>query len=139
MCVHASHLGTGRAILSAIRIPLPTLGPSKPRKNLASASIEKRGNVAGAVRKKVVIGDGAEWIWNLVAEHFPDAMQIVDLYHARQHLWEVARQLYPHEEVKQQAWMKVHQKRLLDKENHKAGQLITLQRFPSSRSCRKDS
>ena len=66
-------------------------------------------------KKKVVIGDGAEWIWNLVAEHFPDAIQIVDLYHARQHLWEVARQLYPHEEAKQKAWMKVHQKRLLDK------------------------
>ena len=66
-------------------------------------------------KKKVVIGDGAEWIWNLVAEHFPDAIQIVDLYHARQHLWEVARQMYPNEEVNQKAWMKVHQKRLLDK------------------------
>jgi len=66
-------------------------------------------------KKKVVIGDGAEWIWNVVAEHFPNAIQIVDLYHARQHLWEVARQLYPHEEIKQKAWMKVHQKRLLDK------------------------
>jgi hypothetical protein len=66
-------------------------------------------------RNRVVIGDGAEWIWNLVAEHFPDATQIVDLYHARQHLWEVARQLYPNEEVNQKAWMKVHQKRLLDK------------------------
>ena len=66
-------------------------------------------------KKKVVIGDGAEWIWNLVAEHFPGAIQIVDLYHARQHLWEVARQLYPHEEVKRKAWMRVHQKRLLDK------------------------
>ncbi len=66
-------------------------------------------------KKKVVIGDGAEWIWNLVAEHFPGAIQIVDLYHARQHLWEVARQLYAHEEVQQKAWMKVHQKRLLDK------------------------
>ena len=66
-------------------------------------------------KKKVVIGDGAEWIWNLVAEHFPGAIQIVDLYHARQHLWAVARQLYPQEEVQQKAWMKVHQKRLLDK------------------------
>ena len=66
-------------------------------------------------KKKVVIGDGAEWIWALVAEHFPDAIEIVDLYHARQHLWEVVRQLYPHEEIKQKAWMKVHQKRLLDK------------------------
>src|SRR5215472_3703132 len=66
-------------------------------------------------KKKVVISDGAEWIWNLVAEHFPDAIQIVDLYHARQHLWEVVRQLYPQEVVKQRVWMKVHQKRLLDK------------------------
>ena len=66
-------------------------------------------------KKRVVIGDGAEWIWTLVAEHFPEAIQIVDLSHARQHLWEVARQLYPHEESRQKAWMKVHQKRLLDK------------------------
>jgi hypothetical protein len=65
--------------------------------------------------KKVVMGDGAEWIWNLVALHFPDAIQIVDLYHARQHLWEVARQLYPDDKVSQKYWMKIHQKRLLDK------------------------
>ncbi len=65
--------------------------------------------------KKVVIGDGAEWIWNLVALHFSDAIQIVDLYHARQHLWEVARKLYPNDEGKQKAWMKIHQKRLLDR------------------------
>ncbi|HEY6290663.1 MAG TPA: ISKra4 family transposase [Terriglobia bacterium] len=65
--------------------------------------------------KKVVIGDGAEWIWNLAAEHFPGAIQIVDLYHARQHLWELARRLYPEDGGKQKGWMKVHQKRLLDK------------------------
>jgi Transposase and inactivated derivatives len=65
--------------------------------------------------QKVVIGDGAEWIWNLVGLHFSDALQIVDLYHARQHLWEVARKLYPNQEKKQKAWMKIHQKRLLDR------------------------
>src|SRR6266404_2782644 len=65
--------------------------------------------------QKVVIGDGAEWIWNLVALHFSDAIQIVDLYHARQHLWEVARRLYPNDQGKQKAWMKIHQKRLLDR------------------------
>jgi len=66
-------------------------------------------------KKKVIIGDGAEWIWHLVVEHFPDALQIVDLYHARQHLWEVARQLYPGDETHQKTWMKFHQKRLLDR------------------------
>ncbi len=65
--------------------------------------------------QKVVMGDGAEWIWNLVALHFPGAIQIVDLYHARQHLWEVIRRLYPNDEGKQKAWMKIHQKRLLDR------------------------
>jgi hypothetical protein len=64
---------------------------------------------------KVVMGDGAEWIWNLAEQHFPGAVQIVDLYHARQHLWDLARKLYPHDEVAQKRWMKVHQKRLLDK------------------------
>jgi len=66
-------------------------------------------------RKKVVIGDGAEWIWNLAEQHFPGAVQIVDLYHARQHLWELVRKLHPNDPVIQKAWMKVHQKRLLDK------------------------
>jgi len=65
-------------------------------------------------KKKVVIGDGAEWIWNLVAEHFPGAIQIVDFYHACQHLWEVARRLHPHNEGNQKTWMKIHQK-LLEK------------------------
>jgi hypothetical protein len=66
-------------------------------------------------QKKVVIGDGAEWIWNLAEQHFPGAVHIVDLYHARQHLWELARRLQPNDELGQKAWMKAHQKRLLDK------------------------
>lgn len=65
--------------------------------------------------KKVVMGDGAEWIWNLADQHFPGAIQIVDLYHARQHLWEVARKLHPNDTLKQKAWVKSHQKRWLDK------------------------
>jgi hypothetical protein len=61
------------------------------------------------------MGDGAEWIWNLAAQHFPGAIQIVDLYHARQHLWDLVRKLYPNDAASQKAWMKVHPKRLLDK------------------------
>jgi hypothetical protein len=61
------------------------------------------------------MGEGAEWIWNLADQDFPDSVQIVDLYHARQHLWGLARRLYPNDPAGQNAWMKVHQKRLLDK------------------------
>ena len=38
-----------------------------------------------------VLGDGAVWIWNLADEHFYGAVQIVDLYHAREHYWTVAK------------------------------------------------
>jgi hypothetical protein len=65
-------------------------------------------------QKKVVMGDGAEWIWNLAAQHFPGAVHIVDLYHARQHLWDLVRKLHPNDQAKQTAWIRAHQKRLLD-------------------------
>jgi hypothetical protein len=55
-------------------------------------------------RKKVVLGDGAVWIWNLADQHFPGAVQIVDLYHARQHIWELAAKLFPHDEPGRKQW-----------------------------------
>jgi hypothetical protein len=42
----------------------------------------------------VVVGDGAPWIWHLAAEHFPGSVQIVDLYHAKEHVWEVAHAVF---------------------------------------------
>jgi len=71
----------------------------------------KRGWSRAAI--KVVIGDGAEWIWNIADLHFPGAIQIVDLYHARQHLWDLARKLYL-QEAEQRRWMMIHQD-MLDK------------------------
>jgi hypothetical protein len=56
-------------------------------------------------KKKAVIGDGAIWIWNLADQHFPGAVQIVDLYHARQHLWELSAKLFPQDERARQRWM----------------------------------
>jgi hypothetical protein len=64
-------------------------------------------------QKKVFMGDGSEWIWNIADQHFPGAIQIVDLFHARQHLWDLARKLYPSQEAEQRRWMMVHQN-LLD-------------------------
>jgi len=82
---------------------------------------------------QVVMGDGAEWVWNLADLHFPGAIHIVDLYHARQHLWELARRLYPNDEGKQKAWMKLHHKRLLDKGKIKT-LVSALRAIPSSNS-----
>lgn len=54
---------------------------------------------------KIVIGDGAVWIWNLADRHFPGAVQIVDLYHARQHLWDLAALLHPQDAAAKKRWM----------------------------------
>jgi hypothetical protein len=70
-----------------------------------------------------MMGDGAEWIWNLAELHFPEALQIVDLYHARQHLWNVARLLYPGDEAGQKQWILRHQPKL------DAGQIEKLVRY----------
>jgi hypothetical protein len=65
-------------------------------------------------RQKVVLGDGAIWIWNLAGIHFPGAIQIVDLYHARQHIWELAAKLYPQQDQARKQWTAICVDRLDD-------------------------
>ena len=60
-------------------------------------------------QKKVVVGDGAEWIWNLAQEQFPGAIEIVDLYHARQHLWDLSGKLHPSDVAAKRRWVMSHQ------------------------------
>ena len=107
MCVHPNEMGPG--------------GVRDPDSTSYSGAIEtaqefgkriyweawKRG--WSRAEKKVVLGDGAEWIWNLAQQYFPGAIQIVDLYHARQRLWALARKLYPNQEAEQRRWMMIHQ------------------------------
>jgi hypothetical protein len=62
-----------------------------------------RGWDRAAVR--VVMGDGSHWIWNNADQHFPGAIQIVDLYHAREHLWDLARKLNPADDAAQKRWL----------------------------------
>jgi hypothetical protein len=53
----------------------------------------------------VVLGDGAPWIWNLAADQFPDAVHIVDLYHAREHLAALGKLVYGAETVAATNWI----------------------------------
>ena len=57
-------------------------------------------------KKKVVLGDGAEWIWNIADQHFAGALQIVDIWHAREHLWDLAAKLYPSDDKQRKTWAK---------------------------------
>jgi hypothetical protein len=61
----------------------------------------------GADRAKVLVFvcDGAVWIWNLVSQYYSNAIQIVDWYHAEEHLEKVAREAFSNPEERQ-AWLK---------------------------------
>jgi hypothetical protein len=45
-------------------------------------------------RRRIMLGDGAPWIWKLTDEHFPGAIQIVDRYHAKEHLSRAAQEIW---------------------------------------------
>ena len=61
-----------------------------------AARVEREATRRGFERaaRQAVLGDGAIWIWNLTYEHFPDAVQIVDRFHAKQHLSDVSKSIY---------------------------------------------
>lgn len=47
-----------------------------------------------AASRCVVLGDGSAWIWNTAAELFPQAIQILDRFHAKEHLSKVGKVIY---------------------------------------------
>jgi hypothetical protein len=52
----------------------------------------------------IILGDGAPWVWGIADEHFPGATQIVDLYHAREHLTDLSKLVYGLDQHKAKQW-----------------------------------
>lgn len=69
---------------------------------------------AANAEELVFVADGAAWIWHLAAHHFPDAVEIVDWYHATQHLWQVANAWYGDGTTKARNWVKHNKARLME-------------------------
>ena len=70
---------------------IATFEPAHVFADLVEAEGLRRG--ARHVRQLTILGDGAAWIWNIATAKFPEATQVVDLYHAREHLSDLARTL----------------------------------------------
>jgi len=70
---------------------IATFEPAVVFGDLVKAEGIRRG--ADHVRQLTILGDGAPWIWNIATSKFPEATQVVDLFHAREHLHDLARQL----------------------------------------------
>jgi hypothetical protein len=76
----------------------------------------RRGLGAAAVVLVVVLGDGAEWIWH-AARHFlkvgrAEVVEIVDIFHAWEHLWKVANAVFGAGSAKAAAWAEPLKRRL---------------------------
>jgi hypothetical protein len=72
---------------------LGSFAPADQFTALVAAEARRRG--AERIRQLVVLGDGAPWIWNLATTNWPEATPIVDIYHAREHLHDLAKLLAP--------------------------------------------
>jgi hypothetical protein len=59
------------------------------------------------------LGDGATWIWNSFSLHYPDAVQILDYYHATEHLDDVAKAWYGEDSEKAKCWLEARECDLL--------------------------
>ena len=45
-------------------------------------------------KRVITIGDGARWIWDQFDLHFPNSIQVIDWYHATEHLYNIASLIY---------------------------------------------
>ena len=70
---------------------ISTFAPAADFGAKAKAEYYRRG--FDQIRQPVVLGDGAHWIWNIANQHFPAATQIVDYFHAREHLADLVKHL----------------------------------------------
>ena len=70
-----------------------SFAPAAEFATLVHAEARRRG--ADRIRQLVVLGDGAPWIWKLATAIVPEATPIVDVYHAREHLHDLAAGLAP--------------------------------------------
>ena len=66
-----------------------------------------------------VVADGAEWIWKLVPQYFPDTVQVVDWFHACEHLGDAATALYPDNTSAAERWFKRRRNDLFKGDVHK--------------------
>ena len=59
----------------------------------------------GRAQAKLVVADGAPWIWNVAQDRWAGATEVLDFYHASQHLWEMGRALHGADETAVAQWV----------------------------------
>jgi hypothetical protein len=66
----------------------------------------------GRARARQIVGDGAPWIWNVAQDRWAGATEVLDFYHASQHLWDLGRALHGQDEAAAAQWVEPRRHRL---------------------------
>ncbi len=73
---------------------------------------EARRGGLGRAKETLVLADGGSWIWHLKADRWAQALELLDFYHAGEHLWALGRALCGADEAKAKAWVEPRLHRL---------------------------
>lgn len=116
-----------RQILQKFWVAAPSLTPPEEFGRHVQAEALRRG--MAQAKYVFIVCDGAVWIWNIIEDRFQCALKELDFYHASEHLWEVARDLYPQPQQAED-WVKplLHQLR----HGQEAKVLATLESLPET-------
>lgn len=68
-------------------------------------------------KKKVIIGDGAKWIWKWAEDNYPGATQILDFFHAKEKLVILIKLFL--QEQERQNWIDIQCKLLMEDKVHR--------------------
>jgi hypothetical protein len=96
----------------------------------------------GRARKRVFLGDGAHWLWELASLHFPEATRVLDWYHLSEKVHEAANAVFGEGSEPSKAWAKLRLDELWEGQQRSARQAVaelrkTLRSKPKREALRK--
>jgi len=98
----AGHTAGGRGVIAQKYV---VAGQAEPLDFGRRVQAEARRRGLAQAKAVYVVADGGVWIWKVQQDRFGRAQGVLDFYHASQHLWAVARALYPEDESGARGWV----------------------------------
>jgi len=98
----AGQTASGRGVITQKHV---VAWQGEPQEFGRRVQVEARRRGLATAQDVFVVADGSIWIWNVQQDRFGQAQGVLDFYHASEHLWAVARSLYPTDETAARAWV----------------------------------
>jgi hypothetical protein len=90
----------------------------------------------GRAKETLVLGDGIPWIWNLKAKRWPGARELLDFWHASQHVWSLGRAGNGMNEDQARPWVEKRLHRLRHGQEKRVLKEISSLKVPRGRNAK---